>query len=159
MITEDDFPAIGNFRPNEAQEGAVALIEDARGRLLMQLRDDLEGIHWPGRWGLVGGGVEAGEDLETAALREIWEETGMRLAPGMLTPFAKVNSVSRAGAKVFVFGVRLEISPVDIRLGEGAGFAFLTPAQARGIGILDTLIPVLDLYLERGLAGPVRRLP
>ncbi len=159
MIRETDFEPIGDIGAVSGLEGAVVLIEDAEGRLLMQLRDDREGIHWPGRWGLVGGGVEPGEDLETTALREIEEEIGIGLGPGLLVPFGKVRSVSQAGALVYVFGIRLDICPRNIRLAEGAGFAFLTPGQVRGIGVLDTLAPVIGLYLERGLSGTLHPLP
>jgi len=32
-------------------------------------------------WYSLGGGVEEGEDVREAAVREVWEETGLRLAP------------------------------------------------------------------------------
>ena len=49
---------------------AGALMEHG-GKLLLLHRDD-------GRWGLPAGGVEPGEDDLTAAVREIFEETGYK---------------------------------------------------------------------------------
>jgi len=49
--------------------GTATLIVDADNRLLMLKRSD------NGCWGLPGGGVELGEDIKTAARRELCEET------------------------------------------------------------------------------------
>ena len=55
-----------------------AVIFDARGRLLLQQRSD------GGQWGLPGGSVEIGESVRDAVIREVREETGLRVAPGRL---------------------------------------------------------------------------
>ena len=39
---------------------ALLVLED--GRYIMQLRDDLPDIWYPGHWGLFGGGIDEGED-------------------------------------------------------------------------------------------------
>ena len=53
--------------------GAATLIVDADNRLLMMKRSD------SGCWGPPGGAVELGEVVETAARREVREETGLEL--------------------------------------------------------------------------------
>jgi ADP-ribose pyrophosphatase YjhB (NUDIX family) len=53
--------------------GAAALIVDGHGRLLLMKRSD------SGCWGPPGGAVEPGEAVETAARREVREETGLEL--------------------------------------------------------------------------------
>ncbi|MBR2854678.1 MAG: NUDIX domain-containing protein [Clostridia bacterium] len=50
--------------------GAV-IVRD--GKILFQRRTD------NGKWGLIGGLVEMNETYEEAALREIWEETGLEV--------------------------------------------------------------------------------
>lgn len=55
---------------------AVVMLIDAHGRILLQLRDGNTRID-PHRWCLPGGAVEPGEDAVTAALRELFEETGL----------------------------------------------------------------------------------
>ena len=59
--------------------GAATLIVDAENRLLLMKRSD------SGFWGPPGGAVELGEIVETAARREVREETGLELGP--LIPF------------------------------------------------------------------------
>lgn len=46
------------------------------GRLLLLQKKDKEGLH---PWEFPGGGVQPGEDFETALLREVQEETGLSI--------------------------------------------------------------------------------
>lgn len=55
--------------------GAAALIFDEQGRVLLQKRGD------NGRWGLIGGAVDPHERPADAVVREVWEETGLRVEP------------------------------------------------------------------------------
>ena len=54
-------------------EVAIAMIE-SDGRWLLQLRDDIEGILYPGLWALFGGHLDPGETPEVALRRELEEE-------------------------------------------------------------------------------------
>jgi len=54
---------------------ALAMLQ-RDGCWLLQLRDDVDTIIYPGHWGLFGGHVEAGEAPEQAVLRELEEEIG-----------------------------------------------------------------------------------
>ena len=53
------------------QVGASVIVEDKEGRILLQLRSDNH------CWGYAGGLVELDEDVEEAAKRELFEETGL----------------------------------------------------------------------------------
>ena len=53
------------------QVGASVIVEDAQGRILLQLRKDNH------CWGYPGGSVELDEVVEEAAKRELFEETGL----------------------------------------------------------------------------------
>ena len=53
------------------QVGAGIIVEDPQGRVLLQLRSDNH------CWGYCGGSVELDEQVEDAAKRELYEETGL----------------------------------------------------------------------------------
>ncbi len=54
--------------------GVAAVIFEGE-RVLLQRRDD------NGRWGLPGGGVDPGESVRAAIVREVHEETGLDVEP------------------------------------------------------------------------------
>ncbi|MEW1694345.1 NUDIX hydrolase [Streptomyces sp. NPDC093249] len=58
-------------QPNSMVVAASAVVTDERGRVLLQLRRD------NGLWALPGGGMDLGESLPGAAVREVREETGL----------------------------------------------------------------------------------
>ncbi|HKC04597.1 MAG TPA: NUDIX domain-containing protein [Patescibacteria group bacterium] len=52
-----------------------AAIFNEKGELLLQKRGDKK------KWGLPGGALELGENLEEAVIREVGEETGLKIKP------------------------------------------------------------------------------
>lgn len=64
----------GRLTPASA---AAALIVLDDGRYLLQRRDQIPGIFYPGHWGLFGGAMEPSETPEAAMARELGEELGL----------------------------------------------------------------------------------
>ncbi len=52
----------------------------AKDHVLGFLRDDISSIPFPGMWDLPGGGRKGTETPVETALRETWEETGLRVS-------------------------------------------------------------------------------
>ena len=151
-FSEDDFPRFGDWsRPGDAR-GALVYVIDGEGRALMQLRDDRPGVIHAGYWSPFGGGVEAGETLVQAALGEIEEETGLRLAPEALRPFGRVVSDAPRRTRLHAFVARQVFGPEEVRLGEGAGFALLSAEQLRDARVSPPL-RAMTLALAKRLEG------
>lgn len=66
------------------RETARALLLDPEGHLLLMLTHWDPGTGLPPRWLTPGGGIDPGETIESAGLRELFEETGLRLTTPQL---------------------------------------------------------------------------
>jgi 8-oxo-dGTP diphosphatase len=78
--------------PDRPFVGVGAVVLDHRGRVLLARRG-----HEPlmGEWSLPGGGVELGETLEAAVVREVLEETGLAVEVGpVVEVFDRVDHAS-----------------------------------------------------------------
>lgn len=60
------------------QTGAAIIIRNESGQILLQERTDRN------MWGLPGGCQDLGEDLRVTAIREAYEETGIKLNPNKI---------------------------------------------------------------------------
>ena len=69
--------------------GITAYVEDADGRILLGQRSDT------GEWALVYGIVEPGEEPGRACVREVLEETGVRVRPQAIASVKSSNRLVR----------------------------------------------------------------
>ena len=58
-------------------DATAAIISLPGNRYLMQLRDQMPKIFYPGHWGVFGGAMDAGETPEQCLYRELEEELGL----------------------------------------------------------------------------------
>lgn len=84
--------------PRIDRRGARGIVIDEHDHVLFTGRPAAE--HRPAKWFLPGGGIDPGETAREAVLRELYEETGLRVRPGALIgPVARQNfHTLRAGA-------------------------------------------------------------
>lgn len=104
-------------------EVALAILT-FEGKFLMQLRDNIPSILYPGVWGLFGGHIESGETPEIAVEREILEEIGYQIAQPQ--KFGCYND-DRVIRHVFYAPLTVEID--QLVLTEGWDLGLITPIQ------------------------------
>jgi len=104
---------------------ALAILHQ-RNQFLLQLRDDIPGIIYPGHWGFFGGHIEPEESSEVGLRRELQEEIGY--VPTILTAFGCYRS-----SKVVrhVFHAPLTVKSADLVLYEGWDLDFWTPEEVQ----------------------------
>ena len=71
------------------QTGAAIIIRNENGQILLQERTDRN------KWGLPGGCQDLGEDLRFTAVREAYEETGIKLDPNEIQLIDTLSGESR----------------------------------------------------------------
>lgn len=149
MTDLNGFEKIGSWTTPGLYRGAVALPFDHSGRLLLQLRDDRDGVKARGKWGLFGGGLELGENPEIAVAREFEEETGLAYGVASFRPAYAVLTDPPDHGLLRVYSLKFVHSVVDIRAAEGSGFALCTQSQAERLDVIGYLRPVLSAFWSR----------
>ena len=132
---------------------AGVILVDRRGWILLQERDEFPAID-PEKWGLVGGHVDAGEDVEVAAYRELLEETGVRLAPGTLQPwdsFGVFHAAYDSLDRMHVYAAPTELTDADIVCGEGRQIVFVEPSAARALDLTSAATMAVPGFLDSTL--------
>ena len=137
------FREFGPLPKEVSWQGAAVLALDQHGRALMQLRDAHDDVAAPGKWCCFGGGVEPGESIDEAARREFLEETGVDISVDVLTPLVRFASTATKNGVLHLYRLERVLCPEEITLGEGAGFAFLTPGQLERFNLIDNLAAIL----------------
>jgi 8-oxo-dGTP diphosphatase len=122
-----------NSNPNAA---SVALVH--RGRVLLIRRTKAP---YDGMWTLPGGRLEPGEDAETAALREVEEELGLRAFA--LRPLMRLTLGEGRQFRLQVFATEAfegEIVPSD----EVADHRWVEADRVRGMNVTPHLPEVIE---------------
>ncbi len=104
---------------------AIAILT-SEDKFLMQLRDDIPGIAYPGYWALFGGHIESGETPEVAVAREIIEEISYSCSE---FTFFGLDQDEKTTRHVFHAPLTVELS--QLVLQEGWDMQLLTPADIR----------------------------
>ncbi len=120
----------------------VVLATDAHGRLLYVRRN-----HEPAmfEWAWPSGFVDAGERVEDAAVREVWEETGVEVKVGGL-----LGVWSATGEQVVVIGYRARAVGGGLRPGSealAAAWIPLQPASRRPAPVFPHDVEILRSFL------------
>lgn len=99
--------------------GAGGYVIDPEGRLLLIDQERPGARHW----GSIGGGLERGESVRDCAVREIFEESGLRVRIEKLVAVYEMYRADQLFAVGFMFVTAPDPWPQDVRLPARDGAA------------------------------------
>ena len=119
--------------------GVTAVVFDDQGRLLLTERSD------NGRWTLIGGMMDPGEQPAETAVREVYEETAVRVE------VERVLSVGTMAPTTYPNGDRCEYVDITFRCRAVGGDARVNDDESLRVGwfALDDLPPLGGPCLHR----------
>jgi len=134
---------LARFLASDAYRGTVAVLQpfksgvsvilmDRWGRILLQLRDaDLPPERYPDQWSLPGGILDDGEAPDSAAVREIEEETGIVLESlQFFRLYRKETDLPTSLTDLYhVYYADPDVDEADIQVNEGQAFRYWAPDQ------------------------------
>jgi 8-oxo-dGTP diphosphatase len=131
---------------NSPVEVALAILYQ-EGKFLMQLRDDIPGILYPGHWGLFGGHLEAGETPEEGLQREVIEEIDYHVRQPI-----KFKCYADATVIRHIYHAPLMVSIDRLNLQEGWDLGLVAPTDIeRGSCYsqkADSIKPLGDIHRQ-----------
>ena len=154
-------PLYGERMSGRRHFAGVVLV-DRRGWVLLQERDEHPRID-PEHWGLVGGHVDEGEDVETAAYRELAEETDVVAAPGSLRWFGEfeVDHTEAYGTwdLMATYAAATDLTDDDIVCHEGRRIVFVDPVEATALPLTKGASVILPAFLLSDLYRDLVAMP
>ena len=85
-----------------------------------------------------------------AVVRELLEETGLRLPPGTLEPFTVLAVYHPHYGSVdsnHIYVARVDLTDADVECHEGRQIVFVEPERARGLDLTMSAVLVLPAFL------------
>lgn len=131
-------PCSPEKRPVKRRQGSRVVVR--AGNRILLISDHDPGVNHPHWWVVPGGGVDEGETWREAAVRELYEETGLSIRPNDLVgPVAKRIVTHGYSDKVLIQDERFFLVDVDCRFDPSA--AGFTPSELQTLGRFQWFTP------------------
>ena len=137
-------------RANSIVPAASAVVVDQDGRILLHRRTDSE------LWSIPGGGMEIGETIAETVVREVEEETGLKVEPerlvGIYTDPRHVTAYDDAEVRQqfsICFACRIVGGQLVDRTDESLEVGFYSPEQIEGMPMHPSIRLRIAHYLEQ----------
>jgi len=136
-------------KPNKPNHIGVAVIIQYENKILLEHRVDSD------RWAIIGGGLNINEDLVSCAIREVFEETGLKINKNQLQYFNIYDDPSRIAhypdgnvlrVITVVYHIKLFDFPILKTSLESKELKFFSKDEIMRIKMAETHIPIIQEY-------------
>jgi 8-oxo-dGTP pyrophosphatase MutT (NUDIX family) len=139
-----------------------AIIFSKDGKVLMGRKDPSKGGVYTDCWHIPGGGVDEGETLEHALIREVQEETGITITTDQMQPLTPIGSgtakkvLRETGEKVLChmafhrFDIRIQQNADDIILSGNGEFIEMQWFDRDALRDIKQIPGGKDFFMEMG---------
>ena len=105
-------------------------------KYLLQKRDNKKSIYFPGFWGVFGGTINKGETVESCMIREIKEETNLKVSIKRKIIEKKFTSREFKEIRKRVYFECKNSSNSQFILSEGSDYKYFTIDQIKNLNII-----------------------
>lgn len=128
------------------KKNALAIIVNDDNKILLLKRGNSPKIWQPGKWSLVGGGVDGDETPEKACRREVEEETGLEI-----DEFTKTFTVQRSPDSIeYIFATRYKGDSTDIELDdENTNYGWFDIPEMKFLDTVPNLVDYIQLAFKK----------
>lgn len=124
----------------------ICLISDDTGHVLVERRD---GRKWPGI-SLPGGHVESGESIVDSVVREVYEETGLRVSQLQLCGI--VDWINEDGSRYIVYMYRAGAFSGELRASDEGDVWWVPRDELPRLKLSPGMLDMLKVYDEPELS-------
>ena len=124
-----------------------ALITDDDGKILI-LKRSVDSKTNPGKWELPGGKVDQGEPFDKALIREVYEETGLKISMENVVGASQQN-LPFIRAVHIIMAAKIVDGELNLS-GEHEGYAWEYPENLKDYELADWL----EYFLSGGITEP-----
>lgn len=136
-------------KPNRPTHLGANLLLEWDGKLLLERRRDCD------QWGLPGGGMKNWEDPYEGIIRELWEETGIRLPRSAFQKVKVFGDYGRIASfrdgsvwrmVVYLFRAEIKEEPKLRKSAESKELRFFSREELKNIQIICTHSDMVSLF-------------
>jgi len=120
------------------------IIQNSKGKYLLQMRDSAPNICNPLKWNFFGGGMKETNPL-LGAIREMREELGIVADKEDLVLVGKIEKLN--SSKVYIVQYKKKVNWGEFTLHEGAGAGYFTKEEIMKIESTDNAKLIVQSYL------------
>jgi 8-oxo-dGTP diphosphatase len=131
---------------------SLIFIFNAQGEVLL-LRGAANKKIWAGHYNGIGGHIEAGEDIQSSASRELLEETGISDATLRLCGQVMVEVDAQRGIALFIF--KGQYDGDNLRASEEGSLEWVQLADLPNLPVVEDLLTLLPMVAAHEAGDPL----